>query len=161
MRILSAALLFLLFAALVHGADLTGRVSWVYDGDTLLVEPIGKVRLIGIDTPEYQDSSRDRFYAQRFHIPVEKLRRIAGQAKKFGIETVKGKKVRLEVAAERYDKYGRTLAYVYLEDGKMLNRLLLQKGLATVFRRYNFKEKQAFLKIEQQARTAGVGLWAP
>ncbi len=161
MRTLGAAILLLLFAALVHGADLSGRVSWIYDGDTLQVEPIGKVRLIGIDTPEYQDSSRDRFYLQRFHIPAAKLRRIAGRAKKFGIETVKGKKVRLEVAGEHHDKYGRTLAYVYLEDGTMLNRLLLEKGLATVFRRYNFKEKQAFLKIEQQARTAGVGLWAP
>ena len=161
MRTLCAAILLMLFAALVHSADLNGRVSWVYDGDTLLVEPIGKVRLIGIDTPEYQDSSRDRFYTQRFHIPPEKLRRIAGQAKKFAIETVKGKNVRLELTAERYDKHGRTLAYVYLEDGEMLNRLLLEKGLATVFRRYNFKEKQTFLEHEQKARRAKVGLWAP
>ena len=34
------------------GSALSGTVTWVYDGDTLHVEPYGKVRLIGIDTPE-------------------------------------------------------------------------------------------------------------
>ena len=40
MRTLGAAILLLLFAALVHGADLSGRVSWVFLWlvDTLQVE---------------------------------------------------------------------------------------------------------------------------
>ncbi|RME39217.1 MAG: thermonuclease family protein, partial [Deltaproteobacteria bacterium] len=57
-----AGLLFVLLLAGQVLADPTGRVSWIYDGDTLKVEGIGKVRLLGIDAPEHEDSYRDRFY---------------------------------------------------------------------------------------------------
>ena len=148
-----------LVAVSLQAAELTGRVSWVYDGDTLKVEKIGKVRLIGIDTPEYQASSRDRFYTKKFQIETKKLREIAQQVKKFNIHNVKGKRVRLELDKTHRDKYDRLLAYVYLPNGEMLNRVLLKKGLATVFRRYDFRYKKDFLKIEKKARNNNQGLW--
>lgn len=152
--------LWLLLCCPAAAEQLTGKVSWIFDGDTLQVEDIGKVRLLGIDTPEGQASRRDLYYRKRYNIPAEKLRSIAAQAKRFNIHKVKGKTVRLEFDHEQEDKYGRKLAYLYLPDGRMLNQLLLEKGWATVFRRFEFKHKQDFLAIEEAARINQRGLWS-
>lgn len=155
-------LLFLLLFWVAQPAaagKLNGTVQWVYDGDTLLVEGVGKVRLLGIDTPETEESPRDRFYVERFQIAPRRLRRIAHQATSFQIEQVKGARVRLETDRQERDRYHRLLAYVYLPDGRLLNRLLLEKGLASVFRRYDFRLKKQFLATEAQARSERLGLW--
>ena len=152
-------ILFLLLVSAAQSAELAGRVLWVYDGDTLKVENVGKVRLIGIDTPESKASSRDRFYTKKFSISREKLRKIAKQAKYYNIHNVKSQRVSLELDHTHRDKYDRLLAYVYLPDGRMLNRVLLQKGLATVFRRYDFQYKKDFLEAEIKARNGKLGLW--
>jgi micrococcal nuclease len=150
-------LLLLVTAAL--SAELSGRVLWIYDGDTLKVENVGKVRLIGIDTPETKASSRDRFYTKNFAIDAKRLRKISKQAKYYNINHLKNQRVRLELDHTHRDKYDRLLAYVYLPDGRMLNRVLLEKGLATVFRRYSFLYKKDFLKVEENARENRLGLW--
>jgi len=148
-----------LLATTALSAELAGRVLWVYDGDTLKIENIGKVRLIGIDTPESQASSRDHFYTKQFSISEKRLRKIAKQAKYYNIHNLKDRRVSLELDRTHRDKYDRLLAYVYLPDGRMLNRILLQKGLATVFRRYDFQYKKDFLKAEAKARNGKLGLW--
>ncbi len=158
-RLLLTVTLLSLLVALSQAADLTGRVSWIYDGDTLKIETIGKVRLLGIDTPEYKASPRDRFYAKKFHINGSKLREISKRVKKYNIRHVKGQTVRLELDQTHKDRYGRLLAYVYLPNGDMLNLLLLEEGLATVFRRYDFHHKIDFLKAEKKARQQERGLW--
>ena len=148
-----------LLATTSLSAELTGRVLWVYDGDTLKIENIGKVRLLGIDTPESQPSSKDHFYTKKFQITEKRLRKIAKQAKYYNIHNLKNRRVRLELDQTHRDKYDRLLAYVYLPNGRMLNRILLQKGLATVFRRYDFQYKQDFLEAETKARNGKLGLW--
>jgi len=151
--------LLILSAVSLYAAEFRGRVTWIYDGDTIEVENIGKVRLLGIDTPEYQDSPRDKFYRKNFALAPEKLREIAQQAKNFSIREVKDRRVRMETDQQPYDKHKRLLAYVYLPGGDMLNRLLLEQGLAAVFRRYDFRYKKDFLKTEKLARKRGRGLW--
>ncbi len=156
--------LFLLCASSLFAAEYSGTVNWIYDGDTLLVTGIGKVRLLGVDTPEGQDSQRDRFYLKQFGIDSKRLRTVARQVKRFNIKTIKGVQVRLvtdSTDGPERDKYDRLLAYLYLPDGRMLNRILLKKGLASVFRRYQFSFKDDFLAAEKIARTAGIGLWQP
>lgn len=152
-------LLLLLVALPAPAAELSGIVQWIYDGDTLQVAGVGRVRLLGIDTPEMEDSPRDRFYRERFRISRPQLRRIAHLAQKFNIAQVKGQRVRLETDQTERDQYDRLLAYVYLPDGHLLNRQLLEQGLAAVFRRYDFKRKREFLAAEDRARTAQLGLW--
>ncbi|WP_175498227.1 thermonuclease family protein [Desulfuromusa kysingii] len=151
-------MLFLLISS-ASAAELTGKVIWVYDGDTLKVENIGKVRLLGIDAPEYKASSRDHFYKKNFNIEANQLRRIAQQAKKYLMAKVKGQTVRLVFDGNQKDKYNRFLAYVYLPDGRMLNRILLERGLATVFRRDPFQHKKDFLTIEKRAQNKQRGVW--
>lgn len=152
-------LLFCLLAGSAHAETLTGRVSWVYDGDTIKVDGVGKVRLLGIDAPEKEASPRDDHYLRQDKIAPSTLREVAEQALRLNIKTVKGHRVSLELDRERTDRYDRTLAYVYLSDGRMLNRLLLEKGLAAVYRRFDFHYKQDFLNAEESARDQHLGLW--
>ncbi|SHJ11997.1 micrococcal nuclease [Malonomonas rubra DSM 5091] len=149
----------LLLALPVFADEASGVVSWIYDGDSLKVDKIGKVRLLGIDTPESKASGRDHYYTSRYNLAPGMLRQIAYQAKKFNIDQVKGKRVTLVFEQQKQDKYQRKLAYLYLPDGRMLNLLLLQKGLASTFRKYRFGEKEKFLAAEQSAREKKLGLW--
>lgn len=82
-------------------------VSRVVDGDTVVLTRAGKkikVRLIGINTPETVAPGR----------PVECFGR---EASAFAKKTLKGRKVWLEYdpVAGRTDRYGRTLAYLWLD----------------------------------------------
>lgn len=154
-------LLFLLqFAITCHSAAATtGRVTWVYDGDTIEVAELGRVRLLGIDVPESAASDRDRFYQRQFRIAEPTLRSVARQAKEFVIAAAQGKTVRLEFDRQRTDAYGRRLAYVYLPDGALLNLVLVDRGLATVFRRADFLRKEQFFAAEKKARGRQIGIW--
>jgi len=134
-------------------------VTWVYDGDTIKIEGLGKVRLIGIDVPEEEASERDNYFARQ-GIPDKVLRRTAKQALGFTIRTVKGNSVRLKFDSERRDRHGRLLAYVYLLDGRFLNQMLVEEGLAVVYRRFDFRLKKEFLDAEAAAREGRKGMWA-
>jgi len=111
------SLLFLFISGCIEKESLV-TVSYVIDGDTIVLENGDKIRLIGVDAPEIHESTK----------PVGEF---AWEAKKFVEDFLKsnGWKISLEFDEEKYDYYGRTLAYVYGKDG-MLNDLLLQNGLA-------------------------------
>jgi micrococcal nuclease len=138
---------------------LQGMVSWVYDGDTLEIDSVGKVRLIGIDVPENKNSDRDRYLAGQ-GVPVARQRQVSRLAREFNIRQVKGSKVRITLEDPLRDRFGRVLAYVYLTDGRILNQVLVEQGLAVVYRRFDFRMKQEFLAAEESARAHKRGLWA-
>ncbi len=121
-------------------AQTEGKVVAVADGDTftLLTEDKKqiKVRLYGIDCPE-----RKQAFGQ--------------VAKDFTSEAVFGKWVRL--SKEGKDRYGRTVAIVELEDGRILNEMLLQAGLAWHYKRYD--KNPDWERMEVQARRKRIGLW--
>jgi len=160
-RIIVPVLLLLLcwsVSQALAAAELRGRVSWVYDGDTIRVAGIGKVRMLGIDVPEKEASRRDRFFLRR-GIAQARLRNIHNRANVFVREQILGRSVSLRTEKPAYDAYGRLLAYVTLPDGRLLNRLLLKQGLAVVYRRFDFDLKKDFLAAEQEARRARRGMW--
>ena len=138
--------------------ELTGKVVRVYDGDTLEVEHIGTVRLLGIDTPEWKASERDR-YLLRQGVSESTLRRIASESRQRVRRIALGKEIGLLTDRDDRDRYGRLLAYVYLPDGRLLNQLLLEEGLAIVYRRFDFDLKADFLKTEKLARKTFRGIW--
>ena len=80
------------------------KCTRVVDGDTIILSTKERVRLIGVDTPETKHPNK----------PVEQYGK---EASAFTTRIVEGKKVTLEYDQEKRDKYGRLLAYVYLEDG--------------------------------------------
>jgi micrococcal nuclease len=158
--------IFLLIIALLLCSDLCiaagevrGRVSWIYDGDTVKIDGVGKVRLLGIDTPEKEASERDKTF-RRAGIAARQLRRGAKRATDFLRRNAKGQIVTLTFDRDKKDHFGRMLAYVTLADGRMLNRELLREGLARVYRRFDFRLKDDFLRMEAAAQDAGRGMWA-
>ena len=160
-RFLSLFVFCFLFLPQLAGATsptLTGKVLWIYDGDTIKVENIGKVRLIGIDTPEKEDSERDRYYLKQ-GVRRDRLRSIADEALQFLIKNAKGQHVTLHTDQEKRDRHGRLLAYVYLPDSRLINQMLLEEGLAAVYRKFEFRLKEDFLVTESRARKKQIGLW--
>jgi micrococcal nuclease len=119
----------------------------VIDGDTVELDGGERVRLIGIDTPEIRD-----------HRP--EVAAMALQAKVFLRGVAEGKKVRVEFDQRKKDKYGRTLAYLYLEDGTFINASMVKEGFSAALTKYPFKFMEDFRGYERQAREAGKGLWA-
>lgn len=122
------------------------RVERVVDGDTIIVGGVGRVRLIGVDTPESVDPRR----------PVEFFGK---EASAFTRRLADGKRVRLEYDRERTDRYGRTLAYVHLPDGTFLNAEIIRQGYGHAYTRFPFEHLDRFRQFEREARQAGRGLW--
>ena len=121
-------------------------VERVVDGDTIVVQGVGRVRLIGVDTPETVDPRR----------PVELFGR---EASAFTKRLLEGQRVRLEYDRERTDRYGRTLAYVYLPDGTLANAEIIRLGYGHAYTRFPFRHLDRFRRLEREARDGGRGLW--
>ena len=96
-------------------------VARVIDGDTFELSNGETVRLLAVDTPE----RGQRYYGEATDL-LERL--------------VLGKEVRLEFADRRRDNYGRLLSYVYVQETLLVNRVLLDSGLAYL---YLFKDTDA------------------
>lgn len=138
-----AAAALLVLAPALAAAQLVERVV---DGDTIIVRGAGRVRLIGVDTPESVDPRR----------PVEFFGK---EASAFTERLVEGKRVRLEYDRDRTDRYGRTLAYVHLPDGTFVNAEIIRRGYGHAYTRFPFKHRDRFRQLEREARDAGRGLW--
>ncbi|MDD5154941.1 MAG: thermonuclease family protein, partial [Candidatus Omnitrophica bacterium] len=129
-------------------------VTRVVDGDTLKLENGERVRLIGIDTPEMHDSDKLYRDARRTKQDIQTIKAMGRRAYNFTRTLVEGKQVRLEFDVERYDRYGRLLAYVFLKDsGAFVNAEIIKQGYASVMTYPpNVEYADLFLKLYQQAR---------
>ena len=126
------------------------KVVRVVDGDTIVIDYNGtdeKIRLIGVDTPE------------SVHPNESKNTEEGMKTSNYTKQRLTGKMVTLELDVQERDKYGRILAYVYI-DGKMYNKELLEMGYAKVTTYPpNVKYVEEFKKIQEKARENKVGLW--
>jgi endonuclease YncB( thermonuclease family) len=100
-----------------------------------------RVRLIGVDTPETKD-------------PRKPVQYFGKEASAFTQRLVEGKRVRLEYDQQRADKYGRTLAFVYLDDGTFVNAEIIKQGYGFAYTRFPFTYLEQF---RQGGRTRVVG----
>lgn len=141
----------------VANAD-AGSLSWVtqdrwvtvqrvIDGDTFVTRKGERVRLLGINAPEIQhDASPAEPYGDAAHQALRGL--------------ISGQQVRLSFDQEKKDKYGRTLAHVYLRDGRWVNAEMLSLGSAFVYTfSPNVKQANALMAFEQAAEQQRIGLW--
>ena len=94
----------------------------VVDGDTIVVSNEGKettVRFIGVNT------------AESVHPDETKNTEIGKESSEWTAELLSEQQVYLEYDIDKTDDYGRTLAYVYLSDGRtMVQEELLKAGMA-------------------------------
>ena len=122
----------------------------IIDGDTVEINHDGQavsVRLIGVDTPETVHPSR----------PVEAYGR---EASSFTKNLLLGESIYLRFDTENQDRYGRLLAYLYrAPDGLFVNLEVARQGYGHAYTQFPFKHMELFRHYENQARTAGKGLW--
>jgi len=124
------------------------KVKFVYDGDTILLDSGEQVRYLGINAPEIDhEDGKSEFMAHA--------------ARSLNVKLVKGALVRLEYDREKRDQYGRLLAYVFSENGDMVNALLVRKGLAhVVFMNQKLKHRDILLACQRKAMEGRIGIWS-
>ncbi len=124
-------------------------VSHVHDGDTIKLNDGRTVRLIGIDAPE---RARRNQPAEPFSSQSTKWLRALLE---------KNSKIGLQYGVERFDKYGRTLAHLYLTDMSNIEEKLLREGLATTFIfPPNVENIECLINAENQAQKLRKGIWS-
>jgi micrococcal nuclease len=117
------------------------------DGDTLRLSGIGRVRLIGVDTPEVYGGVE--CYGHEASAFTERV-------------LPPGTPVRYRLGVDPRDRYGRALAYVWLRDGRFFNLMLVQRGYAQVLTiPPNVDYADRFREAQRRARQAERGLWSP
>jgi len=131
----------------VTGSARMVTVAKVYDGDTFQTSDGEKIRLLGMNTPEV--AHRDS--------PAQPLGNKASNILK---KLLANQRVRLQFDQETKDRYGRTLAHIYLKDGTWVNAELVRLGMAHVYTfAPNWKYAKELNKIERQARQQKLGMW--
>jgi micrococcal nuclease len=137
----------LVFAVSLLAQPALIRVERIVDGDTVVLAGIGTVRLIGVDAPETVD-------------PREPVEAFGKEAAAFLTGLLAGRSVRVEYDQQRTDKYNRTLAYLYVADGLLVNREIIRQGFGHAYTEFPFRLLEDFRAAEREARAQGRGLWS-
>ncbi len=154
-------------------------VQKVIDGDTITLADGRHVRLIGIDTPESRKNEKAKRDSLRSQTDLDTIVKMGLKAKKALTDLVGNRMVNLEYDVTKKDKYGRTLAYVYLvqpaddiaylpfekiyqDKNKQVfvNATMIQNGFAQPMTYPpNVKYADTFQKLFEEARQQKRGLW--
>lgn len=125
------------------------RVKTIFDGDTIQLDSGKKVRYLGINAPEMG------------HEEGEEAQCMALDSKKLNASLVSKRRVKLEFDQVKEDRHGRILAYVFLENGAMVNALLVRKGLAHVTAgKSNLRYFTLLLQEQRFAMDEKIGIWS-
>jgi micrococcal nuclease len=124
------------------------RVTKVLRGDSVEVEGVGAVRMVGIETPD-----------GKFQYMEQGKRALA-----FTESHLLNKNVRIEFDTSSPDFLSTDLsnqkaAYIYIEDGTLFNAELLRQGHAFVRSSESHKMAEQFRALEREASLAMKGLW--
>jgi endonuclease YncB( thermonuclease family) len=127
------------------------EVSRIIRADIIEVDGVGPVQLIGVETPDGKT-------------PGEIYDAHGRKAREFTERSVLGKRVRLEfdpvnAATENKGPAGQVLAYVYTQDGNLLNGEIIRQGHAFVRVAEPFRLIEDFRRIEREAMQALAGVW--
>jgi endonuclease YncB( thermonuclease family) len=118
---------------------LTGKVIGVHDGDTIILldehNRQHKIRLASIDAPEKNQAFGQRAREALSHKIFQK---------------------QLRITWREYDKYGRTIGDLYLDD-RWINKEMVQEGWAWHYTKYSDSKELA--DAETTARKSRSGLW--
>ena len=118
----------------------------VFDGDTIELSDGREIRYIGLDAPETGGYRPAEYYGE--------------QARELNSDLVLGKRVSVVTDIDATDVYGRTLAYVFVDD-LFVNEALIRAG-AALARPYppNLSYQDRFCAAMKQARIEKRGMWA-
>jgi len=118
----------------------------VVDGDTVeLGGGLGKSRLIGVDTPEVYGG----------------VECYGPEASAYAKRQLDKRRVRYAIGREARDRYGRLLVYLWLEDGRSFNAMLVSRGFGRPLTiPPNSDYARLFVALSRRARERAVGLWS-
>lgn len=120
---------------------LPARISRVFDGYSFQVGGGLRGALIGVSAP----SKRARGGKESFEF-LKKL--------------LEGNEVQLEVDKKLVDAYGQARYYVYLDDGTLVNKIVLLRGYArAVIKHPNVRHRKELLEAEKLAKSFKRGIW--
>lgn len=153
---------FIIFSFIKQSRNIANKkiftVTRVIDGDTIVVSDIKgntiDVRYLNVDAPELPTISKIDFETC-----------YASEALNKNKSLVLNKKVMLEYDVDRFDQFGRTLAYVYTIDKNLkkelfVNKYLAQKGYATFYLdKMNVKYQPELMTAVMNAQKNYAGLW--
>ena len=124
-----------------------GVVGDVVKGDEIVLQDGSQVRMIGISAPIAHVSQREGNYYGKGGYELTR-------------ERVLQKPVRLEYDEQTHDRRGRLLAYVYDEEGNLLQEQLLRSGnaFAASFPP-NVRYHDDFIAWQVEAMEQRVGMW--
>lgn len=130
------------------GGTEESTVDRVIDGDTVVLQDTSSThtRYLGIDAPEIltEESPGDP---------------LSEEAQNLNRRLVDRKTVRLEFDQEKYDDYGRMLAYVFV-DNTFVNEEIVKRGLArTLIIKPNDRYASVIYEAEEQAKRERRGIW--
>lgn len=154
-------------------------VQKVIDGDTIALADGRRVRLIGIDTPESRKNEKAKRDSLRSQTDLDTIVKMGLKAKQALTDLVANRMVNLEYDVTKKDKYGRTLAYVYLVQPSdeiaylpfekiyqdknkqvFVNATMIQNGFAQPMTYPpNVKYADTFKDLFEEARQHKRGLW--
>ena len=148
--LVAAAVAWLCCSTCSLGAEYRGLVVKVIDGDTIDVEVP--------DDAEGPLRSWSKLRVRLAHIDApEKAQPYGKEAAQFVKDLTLGKKVIVEPQGKP-DRYGRTVAEVWVTEADSLNEFIVGYGYAWHYKAYS--KDQRFSKLEGEARKARAGLWA-
>jgi endonuclease YncB( thermonuclease family) len=126
------------------GERVRAEVSRVIDGDTIVVGGGARVRYVGVDTPEVGEDPEP----------------FGPEATELNRRLVEGRSVLLVKDTSDRDRFGRLLRIVYA-DGILVNAELVREGYArAVVFLPDDEHAGCFAALDEEARTAGRGMWA-
>ena len=121
--------------------ELQGTVVRVIDGDTFDLEGEVRIRLAGVEAPEYPKGC------------------LSNQAKERLEELILGKEVEIEVIEK--DNFGRQIGFIRVGD-VFIDKILVEEGLARVVlysKRKKLKHQDEFIQAEREAKEKNLGIW--
>jgi len=150
-----------------YGQVYEASVLRVIDGDTVDVEYGGRVervRFADVDTFETHDNSKMEDDVRSFNKSKKVLYRAGLQAKRYVMARLPtGTKVGLSFSNNqvRRGRYNRLIAYVHMQDGTVLNSLLVRKGLAKAYSAgFSGWNRALYKTYEVKARFNKLGVWS-
>ena len=142
-------------------------VEKVNDGDGLIVKDLNgkykeEIRFLGIDAPESKQCRKLIQDERETHLPTQLLLMLGRLSLNFLIELIPpGTKLTVKTESkDPLDIYGRTLAYVYLPDGRCVNEILVSEGYAKPYSRFYCRELTNYQILNMKAKKEKKGLYS-
>lgn len=141
-------------------------ITKIIDGDSIIItHPSTKqeqeIRLLGIDAPEIIKCPKLKQDERESHVAGQLLMNLGRASLNFLLQ-VAPTSTACTIATESTnstDAFGRTLAYVFLPDGRCLNEIMIQEGFAKPYTKHSCDALARYQQLNSFAKKGAKGLY--